>query len=57
MVRVFIQGKPLAIGYYSRHPETLQYSTGQKTKQTNEQQEKIQKVYIACTIKHLGVIV
>ena len=26
LVSLFIQGKPLANGYYSRHPETIQYN-------------------------------
>ena len=40
----FIQGKPLASGYYSRHPETMQYNKNKdKDKRKKIQtQEKIQ---------------
>ena len=31
-VSLFIQGKPLASGYYSRHPETIQYNKDTKRK-------------------------
>ena len=32
LVSLFIQGKPLVSGYYSSHPETIQYSKDRKTK-------------------------
>ena len=32
LVSLFTQGKPLASGYYSRHPETIQYNKDTKTK-------------------------
>ena len=52
LVSLFMQGELLTSSYYSKHPETVQH----RTKKTNKQQEKIQNVYIACTIKHSGVI-
>ena len=32
LASLVIQGKPLASGYYSRHPETRQYNKDTKTK-------------------------
>ena len=38
LVSLFIQGKPLASGYYSRHPERTQYKKTKKEDKT----EKVQ---------------
>ena len=42
MVSLFIQGKPLASGYYSRHPETTQYNKD-KDKEKRKTEERTQK--------------
>ena len=42
LVSLFIQGKPLASGYYSRHPETTQYNRD-KDKEKRKTEERTQK--------------
>ena len=42
LVSLFIQGKPLASGYYSRHPETTQYNKD-KDKEKRKTEERTQK--------------
>ena len=38
--KLFIQGKPLASGYYSRYSETVQHGTKNKTKTSSKRKFK-----------------
>ena len=47
LVSLFIQGKPLASGYYSRNPETTQYNKD-KDKEKRKTEERTQKSKSTC---------
>ena len=61
LVSLFIQGKPLASGYYSRHPETTQYNKDKdKEKRKTEERTQESKSTVAgenskCSMQQLNI--